>query len=85
MSKACMLTERAAAALVEIGETRARIDGIVAELSACSVARGELIRLEAALEQFHLMVVREFGRWRSGEISGIALGWRLDQWDELNP
>jgi hypothetical protein len=85
MSKACMLTERVATALVEIGETRARIDGIVAELPACSVARDELVPLEATLEQFHLLVVQEFGRWTSGEISDSALALRLDQWDELNP
>jgi hypothetical protein len=76
------LTARTADTLQAIRATRSRIDAMVARLCPESRTHGEFVELERTHEQFHLMILAEFGRWQRGEISAAALAFRLDQWDQ---
>ena len=81
MSNAATLTARTAAALEEIGQARARLAAITAAPATDSETRGEMVMLERTLEDLHLLVIADYGRWKRGEISGTALSDRLGVWD----
>jgi alkanesulfonate monooxygenase SsuD/methylene tetrahydromethanopterin reductase-like flavin-dependent oxidoreductase (luciferase family) len=81
MSSACTLTARTAATLEQIGQERVRLGAVAANLSTESRTHREMVLLDGTLADLHLLVVREYGQWKRGEISGTALSNRLDQWD----